>query len=506
MPSPSHRRGLTRSVAETDAASGLTIVGLGPAGLDRLPDTTIAALDDPDRAVIVRTLRHPAAAELAARREVVSCDDLYDRAEGFDDLYAAITDRVFDAVQRGPAVYAVPGSAVVGERAVRALRNRAAEENVSVVVRPGESFLDLAWLRTGCDPITDSVQILDGRALPDPLQLHVPTLITQVDRPEVLADVVVALGRTLPDDTLVVFLDRLGDPDEVVATAPLHELHRHAPGPRTSLYLAPPLNGWFGLVTTNRLLRTECPWDRKQTHHSLLRHLIEETYETVEAISVLSEAAPGGEPDFGAYAEVEEELGDLLLQVVFHATLAEEPGAFGVEEVAEGIRRKLVHRHPHVFGDVTAEDAETVKANWESLKAAEKTRDSLMDDVPQALPALARADKLQRRAASAGFDWETLDPVMAKLREEVAELHEDIDDPAAAIHELGDVLFSVINLARHLDIDAEMAFRRANDRFESRFRIVEDLAAASGRTLGDMSLEELDAYWDQAKALAGTTE
>jgi tetrapyrrole methylase family protein/MazG family protein len=493
---------LTRSVAEAGPADGLIIIGLGPAGLDRLATAAAAALADPGVDIIVRTLHHPAAAQLAQQRNISSCDDLYEEAEGFDELYVAIADRVFESARRGPVVYAVPGSAVVGERAVRTLRIRAEAEEVSVTLHPGESFLDLAWVRTGCDPISDSVQILDGRALPDPLQLHVPTLVTQVDRPEVLADVVVALGRTLPDDTPVTFLDRLGDPDEIVETKALRDLHRCAPGPRTSLYLDPPLNGWFGLVATNRHLRVECPWDRKQTHHSLLRHLIEETYETVEAISVLPEEAPGGEPDFGAYAEVEEELGDLLLQVVFHATLAEEPGAFSVEEVAEGIRRKLVHRHPHVFGDVEAEDAETVKANWELLKADEKARDSLMDDVPQALPALARADKLQRRAASAGFDWESLTPVMAKLREEVDELDAEIHDHAAVVHELGDVLFSVVNLARHLDIDAEMAFRRANDRFEARFRIVEDLVAASGRTLGAVSLEELDGYWDQAKALA----
>ena len=270
-------------------------------------------------------------------------------------------------------------------------------------------------------------------------------------------------------------------------------------GARTSLYLAPPPNGWFGLVTTNRRLRRECPWDREQTHHSLLPHLIEETYETVEAITRLGDDAPGGDPDFGAYAEVEEELGDLLLQVVFHATLAEEPGAFGVEEIAEGIRRKLVLRHPHVFGDVQADDASTVKANWEQIKTGEKARVSLMDDVPQAMPALSRADKLQRRAASVGFDWPEVGPVLDKLREEVDELAADLERPERAAHELGDVLFTVVNLARHLGLDPEVAFRRANDRFADRFREVERLAGAAGATLGDLSLEQLDALWDRAK-------
>ncbi len=368
------------------------------------------------------------------------------------------------------------------------------------------------WARTGCDPITDGAQVLDGRSLPDPLQLHLPTVITQVDTAAVMGDVAVLLGRTLPEDTPVTVLDALGSPDERIETMPLCDLVRRSGGPRTSLFLDPPLNGWHGLVTVNRVLRRECPWDRRQTHHSLVPHLIEETYETVDAVSRLDPEAPGGDPDYGAYAELEEELGDLLLQVVFHATLAEEPGAFGVEEVAEAIRRKLVHRHPHVFGDVIAEDAATVSANWEQIKAEEKQRDSLMDDVPTALPALMRAEKLQRRAASVGFDWPDVQPVLDKLAEEVGELAEAVavagdatpgsgESVTAVAHELGDVLFSVVNLARHLGSDPEMAFRAANERFISRFRQVETLAAAGGHDLAAMSIGDMDRLWDEAKRI-----
>jgi tetrapyrrole methylase family protein/MazG family protein len=477
----------------------IAVVGLGPGGLDRLAGVARDLVLDPSRHVVLRTMEHPAAAQLAARREVEACDDLYGSADGFDEVYAAIASRVVACAATGPVTYAVPGSAAVGERAVPLIRAAAAADGLTLAMHPGESFLDLVWVRTGCDPIADGVQVLDGRALPDPLQLHLPTVVTQVDRAEVLADVTVALGRTLEGATPVTVLDRLGDADEVVTTTTLRDLVRYVPGPRTTLFLVPPPNGWFGLVTTNRRLRRECPWDREQTHHSLLPHLIEETYETVEAITRLGDDAPGGAPDFGAYAEVEEELGDLLLQVVFHATLAEEPGAFGVEEVAEGIRRKLVLRHPHVFGDVQADDASTVKANWEQIKAGEKARASLMDDVPQAMPALSRADKLQRRAASVGFDWPEIEPVLEKLREEVDELAADLGIPERAAHEVGDVLFTVVNLARHLGIDPEVAFRRANDRFADRFREVERLAEVSGVALRDMSLEELDALWDQAK-------
>ncbi len=250
---------------------------------------------------------------------------------------------------------------------------------------------------------------------------------------------------------------------------------------------------------TNRRLREECPWDREQTHHTLVSHLVEEAYETVEALSRLPAAAPGGDIDHAGYALVEEELGDLLLQVVFHATLAREAGVFDVEEIAEQIRRKLVRRHPHVFGEVEAEDAATVRANWEELKRHEKERDSLMDDIPAALPATSKADKLQRRAASAGFDWPGLEPVLAKLDEELAELRAVTGDEEAALDELGDVLFAVVNVARHLGLDSELALRRANDRFEERFRHLEAGATTAGHRLDDLSLEEMDALWEAAK-------
>ena len=478
----------------------LTIVGLGPAGLDRLSKPARDILEDADRTIILRTLEHPAASAIASQRRVAACDDLYESAADFDAVYAAIVDRVLSAARSGPTVYAVPGSAVVGERAVADIRGCAAAEGITVEVVAGESFLDLLLVRVGVDPIADGLQIIDGRDLPDPLPLHLPTVVTQVDRPEALADVAAVLARVLPHDTTVTVLDSLGSSDELVEMTTLAALPGYAAGSRTSLFLDPPPTGWHGLVTTNRRLRAECPWDREQTHHSLVGHLVEEAYETVEALSRLAPAAPGGDPDYGAYAEVEEELGDLLLQVVFHATLAAEAGAFDVEEVAEGIRRKLVRRHPHVFGDVEASSSDQVLANWEHLKAEEKDRDSLMDDIPTAIPSMARADKMQRRAASVGFDWHTIDPVVDKIHEELGELHEVLDDPERAAAELGDLLFAVVNLARHLRLDAELALRHAADTFADRFRKVEALAAAENRSLQDMSLEEMDALWRRAKA------
>ncbi len=474
----------------------ITIVGLGPAGLERVTPAVLAALRDETATVVLRTRDHPAAAELAALRSVLACDDIYEAAADFDTLYEAIARRVCGVA--GPVVYAVPGSALVGETAVPLIRRMATEGGRAVELHPGESFLDLAMERVGLDPIADGLQVLDARALPDPMPVHLPTMLTQLDTPGTAANLAAELGRVLAHDTVITVLADLGSPAESVTATTIAELPRVGTGPRTSAYLEAQQAGWVGLVQVNRVLRRQCPWDRKQTHHSLLKHLLEETYETVDAVLDLPQGAPGGDPDFGAYAAVEEELGDLLLQVVFHATMAQEAGAFDVEEVAEGIRRKLVTRHPHVFGDLELRDAAAVEANWERLKAAEKRRDSTLDDVPEALPGLARAEKIQRRAASVGFDWPELEPVIAKLAEETGELAAAIGDGERSAAELGDVLFAAVNVARHLGIDPELAVRAATARFEERFRWIE--AHVGDGDMAAMSLPELDALWDRAKA------
>ncbi len=224
-----------------------------------------------------------------------------------------------------------------------------------------------------------------------------------------------------------------------------------------------------------------CPWDREQDFASIAPYTIEEAYEVADAIAR------------GDLADLRDELGDLLLQVVFHARMAEEAGAFDLADVAEAICAKMERRHPHIFGDTAAETAEAVLANWEAIKAAEKPRASVLDDVPLALPALTRAEKLQKRAARTGFDWPDATGPRAKIAEELAELDAAADDAARA-DELGDLLFAVVNLARHLKIDPEAALRAANIKFETRFRAIE---ATPG--FADMDLDAKDALWRAAK-------
>ncbi|MDK1017879.1 MAG: nucleoside triphosphate pyrophosphohydrolase [Actinomycetota bacterium] len=479
----------------------ITIVGLGPAGIGHVDAGAWELLDEAET-VVVRTLNHPAAQQLAARRAVLPCDDLYDGLDGFDDIYTAIAERVVAAAAKGSVVYAVPGSAVVGERAVAKVRLLAREAGIDVTVRPGLSFLDLAYIAVGVDPIADGLQVLDARDLPDPLPLHLPTFVTQVDSKLRSSDVSLALTRTIGPETEVTVLDRLGDDDEVVTTMRVSEVARYDAGPRTTVYVPATSSGLMGLIDVHRILRRECPWDRAQTHHTLVTHLIEEAYETADAIGHLPPDAPGGEPDFGAYAEVEDELGDLLLQVVFHATLASEAGAFDIDEVAEGVRRKLVQRHPHVFGDVEVADADEVLSNWEQIKKVEKSRESLMDDIPIGMPGVARAMKVQKRARSVGFDWEGADEVMTALKDEIDELIAAGDDKAAAREELGDVLFTVVNLSRHLGIDPEVALRASVDKFIARFKSMEREFASRSMDMVDASTAELEAAWLSAKSIS----
>lgn len=231
-----------------------------------------------------------------------------------------------------------------------------------------------------------------------------------------------------------------------------------------------------------------CPWDREQTHESLRPYLLEETYEVLDAL------------DSGDINDLREELGDLLLQSVLHSQIAVEAGEFRMADVLAGITAKIVRRHPHVWGDVSVENDQEVKVNWDKLKQAEKngTRQSRLDGVSKALPALSQAWSYQDRAARVGFDWDTIAPVIDKVREELDELLE-AQDASEREGEVGDLLFAAVNLARWLDVDPESALRRANARFYGRFSYIEQQAARQGRDLDKMTLDDMDALWDEAK-------
>jgi len=245
------------------------------------------------------------------------------------------------------------------------------------------------------------------------------------------------------------------------------------------------------LVETVAILRAPggCPWDREQTHESIMRNLVEEGYEAIDAIQ---------EGDFSHFAD---ELGDILLQVVFHSRIAADDGRFDVDEVIRRSVAKLKRRHPHVFGELKLESSGEVLTHWEEMKRGERGGGSILDGVPASLPSLMLALRYQERAARVGFDWEHASQVVEKLDEELGELKEAVasGEREAVAHELGDVLFALTNLARKLDLDPEHALRAVNERFRARFQYVEERASMLGKSLPQMSLAEMDALWEEAK-------
>jgi tetrapyrrole methylase family protein/MazG family protein len=235
-----------------------------------------------------------------------------------------------------------------------------------------------------------------------------------------------------------------------------------------------------------------CPWDREQTHETIKPQLIEECYEVLEAIDARDMKA------------LKEELGDVLLHVVFHSQLAGETGAFDFDQVARGIADKLIRRHPHVFGDLAVKDSAEVLRNWNEIKKGEKPeRTSALDGVPRHLPALMRAQELQKKAARTGFDWPNAQGPMAKVKEEIAELEVEqaVGEASRTAEEVGDLLFALVNLVRHLKLDAEQCLSGASNKFADRFRQVETRLAEQGKKMGECSLAEMDAVWDQIKEL-----
>ncbi|HUR24155.1 MAG TPA: nucleoside triphosphate pyrophosphohydrolase [Acidimicrobiales bacterium] len=467
----------------------VVVAGLGPAGPELFTAATMDAIGRiPHR--WLRTSRHPAAAAVPGTR---SFDHLYEGEPTVGAVYSAIVENLVEAAaEHGEVLYLVPGSPFVAERTVELLR---AYGRTEVEVLPALSFVDLAWDRLGVDPLSAGVRLVDGhRFASEAAGERGPLLVAQCDSATVLSAVKLAvddLDGRMPGPVTV--LQRLGLPDESVAEVAWGDLDRVVqPDHLTSLWIgewgAPVARELVAFAELVRTLRARCPWDREQTHSSLGGHLLEEAYETVEAI------------ESGDAAHLQEELGDLLFQVVFHATLGAEEGDYTLADVARGIHDKLVHRHPHVFGDVQADTPGEVTANWDRIKQAEKGRSSVMEGIPAALPSLLFAAKVQRRAASVGFDWDSVEGAYPKVAEELAELRAEPSE-----EELGDLLFAVVNVARHLGLEPEAALRVATAKFCARFAGVEALAAERALSLSELDLAGLDELWDEVKGHEGST-
>ncbi|MFM8721356.1 MAG: nucleoside triphosphate pyrophosphohydrolase, partial [Acidimicrobiaceae bacterium] len=330
-----------------------------------------------------------------------------------------------------------------------------------------------------------------------------PLLVAQCHANWVMSNIKLVHESARGDETVVI-LHHLGLDDQKIIHTTWQNLDREIePDHLTSIYipkLAEPIAGEMAkLHNLARTLREQCPWDEKQTHDSLVRYLIEETYEVVDAISELDPNDQSTDEKFI------EELGDLLYQVEFHTTIAEQQGRFSIADVARSIHDKLVRRHPHVFGDVQAENADAVVTNWDAIKQQERgevTDKSVFDGVANSSPSLMYSTKLQKRAAEFGFDWPNSNGASDKIAEELGELRKAVEtkqDASEIALELGDVLFSVVNLSRHLGVDAETALRSAADKFRSRFQRVVALAEQRNLDLTKCSITQLDELWEIAK-------
>lgn len=420
------------------------VVGLGPGGPDLVTAGALAAIAEvPDR--FLRTTRHPAAVVVG---DAESFDAVYEEADVLDDVYPTIVERLVDAAaDQGEVLYAVPGSPLVAERTVELLR---ADPRVEVDIAPALSFVELAWARLGIDPVTAGVRLVDGQRFGvEAAGERGPLLVGQCDTLAVLSDIKLAVDE--PPSEPVTVLWHLGLDDEAVFEVPWVDLDRSfEPDHLTSLYVpvlaAPAAHELARFDELVHTLRARCPWDAEQTHRSLRPHLLEEAYEVLDALDGLDEEAGEG------YEHLEEELGDLLFQVLFHSVLAAEAGQFTIADVARTVHDKLRDRHPHVFGDVVAGDSQQVLTNWEQIKRAEKGRESVMDGIPAALPALLYALKVQKKAASQGVD--AVPPIGAPLEEDG----------------IGDALFALVDTARRLGVDPEMALRARAADFVAEYR------------------------------------
>ncbi|MEZ5296399.1 MAG: nucleoside triphosphate pyrophosphohydrolase [Ilumatobacteraceae bacterium] len=476
----------------------IVVVGLGPGSDQHVTTETLGEIERIEHRFL-RTAVHPSAHLVP---DAVTFDDVYEEAERFDDVYHEIARRLIAAADvDGEVLYAVPGSPLVLERTVRYLRE---QHEVALRIMPAVSFLDVAWARLGIDPIEAGVTLIDGHDFATAAaDVSGAVLVAHTHANWVLSDIKLSVDDMTGslDGAPAVLLQALGTPEERIVHTTWSEIDRTLDADHlTSLFLpefrAGPGAGYVRFHQLARTLREQCPWDVEQTHDSLVPYLIEESYEVVDAIQAL-------DPDDPTTDEaLIEELGDLLYQIEFHATIAEQEGRFTIDDVTTGIHDKLVRRHPHVFGTMEVEGTDEVLANWDEIKRAEKGRTSVFDGIAHSLPSLSYAHQVQRKAAKVGFDWPDVHGAVPKIAEETDEVmaaHAD-DDPDATAIEVGDLLFAVVNVARHLGVEPEAALRAASNKFRHRFERVERLATERDLDLRAATLDQLDALWDEVKS------
>lgn len=491
----------------------IIVVGLGSGNEDQLTLGIWKKIKQAS-AVFIRTKDHPMLSLFEENAVLYkSFDYLYEQFESFPDVYDAIVTTLIDEVhtrsqQGGSAqiLYAVPGHPMVAESTVQQLLKRCQQEGIELQILGGESFLDAAFTALQFDPIEGFVLLDAAELRSSAIQPQLHTLIGQVYDQFTASDVKLALMEIYPDDYEVIVGHALGVSDQQqIIHVPLYELDRIEGYSNLSLIYIPrsddtklQARSFHRLHEIVAILRSPggCPWDMEQTHQSIRQNFIEELYEALEAI------------DSDDPASMQEEFGDVLLQIMLHTQMEEELGSFSIYDVIQTLNDKLVYRHPHVFGNVEANNAEDALSSWDAMKAEEQKqngiadkRPSKLDGIPKDLPALLKAYKLQKKAAKVGFDWDHIEPVLAKVEEELGELREVINagDTKKQAEEYGDLLFAVVNAARFIGADPELSLSMTNRKFKARFEYIEHQLRINGKSFDDTNLIEMDKWWEEAK-------
>lgn len=440
----------------------ITIVGLGPGEGELLTREAVKVLESAGE-VYLRTGRHPTVPSLPTNLTLHSFDCVYETEEDFDAVYDRIAMQIVELGKRPQGVvYAVPGHPLVGEETVQRIFSLARDRGLEVTLVPGLSFIDAALLPLRLDVLA-GLQIVDAALLASRLHPNLdpdlPALIGQLYSRRVAAEVKLTLLNLYPPDHEVTLLRSLGTADSATDRLPLHELDHVPDIDHLTTLFVPPLSKASSVSTFQDIvarLRAPggCPWDREQTHQSLRPHLLEETYEVLQAID---------NQDDGALCE---ELGDLLLQIILHAQIAVEEGAFSLADVLQTIIEKIVRRHPHVFADVEVADADEVLRNWQAIKREEheEKEDQPLWGMPLSLPALTLARRAQERAQREGLLLATREELLSEAQRGLERLGY-LSDQEDAARELGQLLFTLADLGRRLGVDAESALRRATMRF-----------------------------------------
>ncbi len=472
--------------------------------MDALPYGTLKLLQAGHQ-VFIRTEHHPVVIFL---RELgiafTTFDQVYDRADSFDQVYQSIAEQVIDAAKDGIVIYAVPGHPAMAERSVKMIADMCRDGLTTLHYGPGQSFLDDMMLRLQVDPI-EGLLVLDATDIE--VNLLLPKLhlvVVQMYNRAKASDVKLTLSEIYGDEHQVTLVHAVGVPDqEEIRRLPLFEIDQVAGIDHLTTLYVPPITKdeqlfgqWQELLKIVEKLRSPdgCPWDMEQTHESLRSYVIEEAYEVAHEI------------DTGNMEGLVEELGDLLLQVALHSQIGKEEGYFDASDVIKVLSEKLIRRHPHVFGDVTVANVSDVIANWQKIKDEEKLDSgngakSILDEVGEGRPPFKESIKLQKIAANVGFGWPEIDGVYDKLKEEINELYHAYT-PTEKLDELGDILFVIANLARFLDVDPERALMHANRKFRERFRLVEEALHAQSLSFDEVTLDILEGFWQNAKVKA----